>query len=98
MSRRSSNEEKIDEVFHKLIKSYGLARNYEEYQITKAYNKLMGKPIQKYTKDLYYKNNRLHVTLTSAVIREELTMGKTTFIKMINDELGDQIILDAVFM
>ncbi len=97
MSKRNSNEEKIDEVWLKLIKSYGLARNYEEYQITQAYHKLMGKAISKYTDDLYYKNHRLHVRLTNAVIREELSMGKTKFIEMMNKELGEELVLDVVF-
>lgn len=97
MSKRNSNEEKIDEVWLKLVKSYGLARNYEEYQITQAYHKLMGKAISKYTDDLFYKEHRLYVRLTNAVIREELSMGKTKFIEMINKELGEELVLDVVF-
>jgi hypothetical protein len=95
--KRKSNEENINEVWLKLIKSYGLARNYEEYQISQVYNKLMGKAITKYTEDLHYKNHRLHVKLTNAVIREELSMGKTKFMEMMNKELGEQLILDVIF-
>lgn len=97
MSKRNSNEENINDVWLKLIKSYGLARNYEEYQITQAYHKLMGKAISKYTDDLFYKEHRLYVRLTNAVIREELSMGKTKFIEMINKELGEELVLDVVF-
>lgn len=97
MSKRNTNEENINDVWLKLIKSYGLARNYEEYQITQAYHKLMGKAISKYTDDLFYKNHRLYVRLTNAVIREELTMGKTKFIEMMNKELGEELVLDVVF-
>jgi hypothetical protein len=97
MSKRNSNEEKINDVWVKLIKSYGLARNYEEYQISQAYNKMMGSAISKYTEDLYYKDHRLYVKLTNAVIREELSMGKTKFIEMINQELGEELVLDVVF-
>ncbi len=97
MAKRNTNEETINVVWHKLMKSYGLGRNYEEYQITQVYHKIMGKPISKYTDDLHFKSGRLHVKLTNAVIREELSMGKTTFIRMMNEELGSQIILDVVF-
>ena len=95
--KRKSNEENINEVWLKLIKSYGLARNYEEYQISQVYNKLMGKAITKYTEDLHYKNHRLYVKLTNAVIREELSMGKTAFMEMMHTELVEQLILDVVF-
>lgn len=97
MSKRNSNEENINDVWLKLIKSYGLARNYEEYQISQAYHKLMGKTISKYTTDLFYKEHRLYVKLTNAVIREELSMGKTKFIEMMNKELGEELVLDVVF-
>ncbi|MFT7155553.1 MAG: hypothetical protein ACI8Q1_000555 [Parvicella sp.] len=97
MAKRNSNEESINEVMTKLMKSYGLGRNYEEYQITQIYNKLMGNTIVRYTKDVFFKEGRLHVTITNGVIREELNMGKTPFIKMMNEELGEQVILDVVF-
>lgn len=97
MSKRNTNEEKINDVWLKLIKSYGLARNYEEYQISQAYHKLMGKAISKYTSDLFYKEHRLYVRLTNSVIREELSMGKSKFIEMINKELGEELVLDVVF-
>ncbi|MFT5917641.1 MAG: hypothetical protein ACI81T_004158 [Bacteroidia bacterium] len=97
MAKRNSNEEGISEVMTKLMKSYGLGRNYEEYQITQIYNKLMGNTIVRYTKDVFFKEGRLYVTITNGVIREELNMGKTPFIKMMNEELGEQVILDVVF-
>ncbi|MFT5601124.1 MAG: hypothetical protein ACI9N1_001363 [Flavobacteriales bacterium] len=97
MAKRNSNEESINEVMTKLMKSYGLGRNYEEYQITQIYNKLMGNTIVRYTKDVFFKEGRLYVTITNGVIREELNMGKTPFIKMMNEELGEQVILDVVF-
>jgi len=57
----------------------------------------MGNAISKYTEDLYFKDRRLYVKLTNAVIREELSMGKTKFIQMINKELGEDLVLDVVF-
>jgi hypothetical protein len=98
MTKKKSNQQTIEEVFLQFVKANGLARNYEEYQVQEAYKKLMGAPIVKYTTDLYFKNGRLHVTLSSSVMRDELSMGKSRFIELINKELGDKIVLDVVFV
>lgn len=98
MTHKKSNQSKIDDVFLQFVKANGLARNYEEYQVKEAYNKLMGPPIVKYTSDLFLKNRRLHVTLTSSVIRDELSQGKTRFLELLNKELGEELVLDVVFV
>jgi hypothetical protein len=58
----------------------------------------MGSPIAKYTKDVYIKNKRMYVKLTSSVIREELSMGKSKIVNMVNEEIGRVVILDIVFV
>lgn len=98
MSKRESNEESIDEVINKLIRSYGLAKNHDVYLVENAFKKAMGPTIGKYTQDIYIKNKRMYVRLSSSVIREELSMGKSRIVKMINEEVGKVVILDVVFV
>lgn len=98
IGNRSSNEEDIGSIVTKLLKAYGLTSNYSEFEAVNAYKKIMGAPIVKYTKNIYVKNKRMYVELTSSVIREELSMGKSKIINMINDELNKKAILDIVFI
>ena len=63
-----------------------------------AFKKVMGDPIVKYTKEVYIKNKRMYVRLTSSVIREELSMGKSKIVNMVNEEIGRVVILDIVFV
>jgi len=95
---RTSNEERIDEVVTKLLKAYGLTKDFDEYEAVNALKKIMGAPIVKYTERISLKNKRMTVKLTSSVIREELTMGRSKIIKMINEELGKIVVLDIVFI
>lgn len=97
MSKRGSNEETIDEVIKKLIRSYGLSKNQDIFLVEEAYKKLLGATIWKYTDDIFLKNKRMHVKLTSSVIREELSMDKSRIVRMINEEIGKVVILDVVF-
>jgi flagellar biosynthesis/type III secretory pathway protein FliH len=38
------------------------------------------------------------VKLASSVIREELSMGKSKIVNMVNEEIGRVVILDIVFV
>lgn len=98
MSKRNSNEETIEEVLKKLIKSYGMSKSHDVFEAENAFKKVMGAPIAKYTEEIYIKNKRMHVKLTSSVIREELSMGKSKIVNMINEEIGRVVILDIVFV
>jgi len=97
-TNRTSNEESIDDVVTKLLKAYGLTKNFDEYEAINSYKKIMGAPIVKYSQDIKLKNKRMYIKLTSSVIREELSMGKSKIIKMINDDLGKVVLLDIVFV
>lgn len=97
-TNRTSNEESINEVVTKLLKAYGMTKDFDEYEAVNSYKKIMGQPIVKYTQDITLKNKRMYIKLTSSVIREELTMGKSKIIKMINDDLGKIVLLDIVFV
>ena len=53
MSKRNSNEETIEDVIKKLIKSYGMSKNHDAYEAEAAFKKVMGKAISNYTEDIY---------------------------------------------
>ena len=75
-----------------------MSKNHDSYQAEDAFKKVMGAPIAKYTKEVYIKKKRMYVKLTSSVIREELSMGKSKIVNMVNEEIGRVVILDIVFV
>jgi hypothetical protein len=52
--------------------------------------------VNTYTKQVMLKGTTLYVDLTSAVLREELSYGKDKIIRMINDELGQEVVKQVV--
>ena len=56
----------------------------------------MGNGVNNYTKTILLKGSTLYVELTSAVLREELSYGKQKIIKMINEELQQEVLKDVV--
>ena len=47
MAKRDSNEEKMDDVFKKLIRSYGFTAKFNEYEVIKTFGEIMGPVIMK---------------------------------------------------
>ena len=95
--KRDKNEEKLDDVVKRLIKSYGYSSKFNEYEVVEAFNKIMGPVIMKKVSNAYVFDKKLVLKLTSAPLRQELSMEKSKLISMINDELGSDFLKDILF-
>jgi hypothetical protein len=56
----------------------------------------MGNGVNSYTKNVTLKGETLYVELSSSVLREELSHGKSKIITMINEELKREIVKSIV--
>lgn len=73
-----------------------LKTGLDKVQVRDAWHKVMGKPIAKYTTDVYLDRNTLYVRLSSAPLRQELSYGKERIREMINEELKRDLIEKVV--
>ena len=96
MARRISNEGSIGDVLKEFIEKNKLQAGMDKIDVQEAWKSLMGNGVNSYTKEVVLKGTILYVSLTSAVLREELSYGKQKIIKMINEELGKEVIKDVI--
>ena len=96
MARRVSNEGSIGDVLKQFIEKNKLQSGMDKIDMEDAWKSLMGNGVNSYTKEVVLKGTTLYVSLTSAVLREELSYGKQKIIKMINEELGKEVINDVI--
>jgi hypothetical protein len=68
----------------------------DKINVEEAWKSLMGNGVNSYTKEVVLKGTTLYVSLTSAVLREELSYGKQKIIKMINEELRKEVIKEVI--
>lgn len=94
MSRH--NEHSLKEAIDHLLKAYKLDDKMAEKRLIASWDSVMGAMIAKHTKDLSIRNKQLFVTLDSSALRNELSMAKTKIIKMLNDEVGQEVITEVV--
>ena len=52
--------------------------------------------VSNYTTDVHLKNKTLYVSLSSSVLRQELSYGKQKIVDLLNKELGKKIIQKIV--
>jgi hypothetical protein len=96
MAKRLSNESSIGDVLKAFIETNKLQGGMDKIDVQEAWKSLMGNGVNSYTKEVVLKGSTLYVSLTSAVLREELSYGKQKIITMINDELRKEVVTDIV--
>jgi hypothetical protein len=96
MAKRLSNEGTIGDVLKQFIEKNKLQPGMDKIDVQDAWKSLMGNGVNTYTKEVVLKGSTLYVSLTSAVLRQELSYGKEKIVKMINEEIGKEVITDVI--
>lgn len=97
MAKRQSNESPIRDVLKEFIQVNKLQAGMDKIDVEGAWKSLMGNGVNSYTKEVVLKGSTLYVSLTSAVLREELSYGKQKIIAMINEELRKEVVTSIIF-
>lgn len=92
----SKDPENIGNVLGQFIKENHLEKGIDNVRIKEIWEQSMGKGIMNYTDAITLRDYTLYVSLTSAVVREELSYGKTKIIEMLNEALGKEVVKKLV--
>lgn len=74
------------------IKENNLSKGMQKLKIEEVWENIMGSGVSAYTEGVQLQNKTLVVKLSSSVLREELSYGKEKIIKMINQEMGEELV------
>ena len=96
MAKRENDNLNMKEALSAFIQKNKLQRGMDKVDARAAWARLMGNGVNNYTTDIELKNDVLYVALSSSVLREELSLGKTKIIKMLNEELGKALVKKLV--
>mgnify|MGYP001222055132 CR=1 FL=1 len=92
MAKRQNEVHSIQDLMKNVIKENNLTKGMSQISVTEAWAKLMGNGVVSYTNSITLNGKTLVVKLKSSVLREELSYGKEKIIKMMNEELGENLI------
>jgi predicted nucleic acid-binding Zn ribbon protein len=88
----------LKEAIEALFKSNRIDRTLSELNAVKAWEKLMGPTISKYTQDISIRNRKLYLKISSPALINELRYSKANILHLLNTEAGASIIDDVVFV
>ena len=92
-SKKRHNENlSLGDVLKEFVSTNKLQEGLDKVEIKDAWKNLMGNGVNSYTTSVQLKRDTLYVQLSSSVLREELSYGKEKIIKMLNEELGKELI------
>jgi len=96
MARRLNNQSTIGDVLKQIIQVNKLQPGMDQIDVKDAWKNLMGNGVNNYTKNVVLKGSTLYVELSSSVLREELSYGRSKIVAMINEELRRDVVKDVV--
>lgn len=96
MAKRFNEEHSMQDILKEFIQVNKLDNGMDKVDVEQAWKNLMGNGVNNYTEEVLLKRDTLYVKLSSAVLRNELSYGKDKIIKMINEEIGKEIIKNLI--
>ncbi len=92
MAKRENGSFSIEDLMQSFIKENNLSKGMQKIKVEETWNKMMGPGVATHTISVKLQNKTLIIQLNSSVLREELSYGKEKIIKMINEEIGEEVI------
>ncbi|WP_159024086.1 DUF721 domain-containing protein [Formosa sp. L2A11] len=92
MAKRNNENLSISDVLKEFVETNKLERGLDKVNVRDAWTKLMGNGVNNYTTAISLERDTLYVQLSSSVLREELSYGKSKIITMLNEELGKDLV------
>ena len=94
----NDSSQSFKQAFSKFLKNEKLEQKFLEKKLIHSWSTIMGEPIAKRTSQVFIKNKVLFVKLTSAPLKQELTMAKHKVLQLMEEKLGSQIVEDIRFL
>ena len=94
---RRSNTQSLSEVLKEFIEQKHFGRKLKEIDVVESWEKLLGKTIAHYTRNIYIRNRILYVQISSAVVKNELFMMREEICRRINENAGEEVVEKIVF-
>ena len=88
----------LEDAFKDLLKAYRLEDTYQEKLLISSWPELMGKTIADRTTNLYIKEKKLFVKISSGPLKKELQLSKSKVLGLIESHVGKGVVEEIVFL
>jgi predicted nucleic acid-binding Zn ribbon protein len=95
---RKKDATPLADAFQDLLTSYRLEDTFQEKLLLASWPTLMGKTIADRTGNLYIKDKKLFVKITSGPVKKELQLNKSKVMALIETEVGKGVVEEIIFV
>lgn len=88
----------LEAAFQDLLKAYRLEDKFKEILLIISWPELVGKTVADRTSNIFIKEKKMFVKITSGPIKKELQLSKSKVLQLIEERIGKSIIEDLVFI
>ncbi|MAJ32031.1 MAG: RNA-binding protein [Flavobacteriaceae bacterium] len=92
------NLKKINRVLGEFYQQNKLQPGLLEVDVANACKEALGSNLLQYINDISFQNGILKLAISSASLRQELSMGKEKMVELINKQLGTSVIKKIILV
>ena len=89
---RNDDKQSLGDALRDFLKQRGLQKGIDQLNIAEAWNEVLGPGVAGYTLRVQLRGSTLYVSLGSSVLREELSLGSSRIIGMLNERMGREVV------
>ena len=93
---KRQDPENLGDVLQQYLVAIGADKHIKEVRVTQEWDKIVGPMIARNTSDINLKEGVLTVKFRSPLIRNEISMRRTSLQKIINDAIGEEVVQSIV--
>ena len=93
-----TNEQSLKQVLEEMLKKYHLEGKLAEMRVIKAWPVVTGKLITRHTRNIYINKKKLFVKIDSPAIKNELFYSRQKIMELLNQQVGEQVIEEIIFL
>ena len=93
----NTKSQPVHDILLAWLRAEGLETPLLEYRVVQAWPEVMGEVISRYTRQVFVKDGKLQVQLTSPSLRQNLMMEHKRIAKKLNDHVGAYVVSDVSF-
>ena len=87
----------MKDAIGEFLERYRLKKKFDQTEVISLWKTMFGPVVANRTTQLFFRDGKLFVSLSSSVLRQELSMNKAKIIQSLNEEMNQEVVKEIVF-
>lgn len=89
---RKDEQKSLGDALKSFLQENDLQKGIDQVEMARAWNEVLGPGVARYTRSVRLRGGVLTVQLNSSVLREELSLGQSKIIALLNGHMGRDLV------